>query len=140
MEAISGGWFHTDHYVELLNGIFDNAISQVSNAGQVAILNELYNHIQPPMVKIASIGRKPNKTTHKAVFVLIIGGDKYNAVKNILEEIATDMVTAWDDAMGGDGAGMKMYLSLGANTFKTAIPSLASMRYGQRATSIRPGI
>ena len=130
----TGKWFHTGHFVELADGIFTDAINATGNAGQVAILDEIYQNSIPILVEFAEAGRKPSKTIYKSLFVLSSSPEKYNAVSQILLEVAEKLSKAWDDAYAGDNAGEALYLEYNAGEFINTPPSANALMYGFRAS------
>jgi hypothetical protein len=130
----TGGWFHTDHFVSLVDGIFTDAVNATGNAGQVAILNEIYENSVPVLIELAELGRKPNKTILRSLFVVSSSPEKYNAVSDTLLEVIEKMGKAWDDAYAGDSQGQKLYLEYSAGEFINTPPSANALMYGFRAS------
>lgn len=133
MKTSFGGWFHTSHFVQLVNDAFTNAINQTSNAGQIAILNEILNNGIEPLIKLASSSkRKPSPSIMRSFFVIVVGPEKANAVENITKDLAIQIIQAWDDATAGDGVRDKMYLNIAPGQFITTVPSTNALKYQNR--------
>lgn len=134
------GYFNAMYYASLVNEIFKDAIDATGNAGQVAILEQMYTNSIDAIMTISGIGRKPNKTVFKSAMLLGSSPEKFNAVSQICEEIATKLCEAWDDANGGDSKGIKLYMDLGPDYFNTNTPTMNALQYGLRASMIMRGL
>lgn len=128
------GFFHTEHFISLCDGIFVDAINATGNAGQIAILNEIYEKAIPILVTLSELGRKPSKTVLKSLFVVASSPEKYNAVSEILLEVAIKIGKAWDDAYAGDSQGQAMFLQTEAGDYINTPPSANALMYGFRAS------
>lgn len=134
------GYFNQSYFGELVNSIFQDSIDATGNAGQVAILEQMYENSIDAILQISSIGRRPNKTIYKSAMLLGSSPEKFNAVSIICEEIAEKLCKAWDDAMGGDASGIKLYMDLGPDYFNTNTPTMNALQYGLRASMIMRGL
>lgn len=130
------GFFHEGHYASLIQGIFQNAINKVGNAGQIAILEELFENSFGALVKAGQLKRRPGRGTNKSIMAISISSEKYDAVDIIVEEMADQISQAWDDSYAGDGISEKLFLKLSPDNFITTVPSSAASMYGFRATLI----
>lgn len=120
------GYFHAGHYAALMEGIFQDAINAVGNAGQRAIMLELFDNSSQPILNAVQLKRRPGKRVYESIMALSISDDKYNAVDEIVKEIAEKLAQAWDDAYAGDSMGSKMFQQLTPEDFIDTPPSLAS--------------
>ena len=123
-------FFNTGHFLQLYEAIFIDAINATGNAGQSAILNEIY---ETSAVIAAGFRTRPGPNTCRALFLVCSNPDKYVAVKYILEEIAGKVPEAWDDSQAGDNKGQKMYLSIAPEDFIDTPPSSNAMMNGLRS-------
>lgn len=130
------GFFHEAHYAALIQGIFQDAVNKVGNAGQVAILEELFQNSFSALVKAGELQRRPGKGTNRSIMAISISAEKFNAVDEIVEEMADQITQAWDDSYAGDGISEKLFLALTPENFITTIPSNAASMYGFRAAMI----
>jgi hypothetical protein len=136
MARTKEGYFNGNHYAALIAGIFQNALNKVGNAGQVAILEELLEKSYVPLQKIANIRKRPSPSINKSVMALSISQDKYDAVDEIIAEMADQISQAWDDAYAGDNIGDKLFMKLSPADFIVDTPSIAASTYGYRARMI----
>lgn len=130
-------YFSAEYFVELETAIFQNAILATGNPGQIAILQEMYEDSQEALITVAAKGRRPSRILFKSIMVLSTSPEKFNAVSEICEVMAQQLVEAWDDANGGDGKNNKLYMDLGPDYFKTNTPSMNAIMYGLRAGLMR---
>lgn len=130
------GFFHEGHYASLIQGIFQNAINKVGNAGQIAILEELFENSFDALVKAGQLKRRPGRGTNRSIMAISLSTDKYDAVDEIVDVMADEISQAWDDSYAGDGINEKLFLKLGPDNFITTVPSSAASLYGFRATLI----
>ena len=133
-------YFNEEHFRSLAQAIFQNAINATGNAGQIAILEQMYENCIDTFVKISSIGRKPSRSVWQSAMVLGSSPEKYSAVSEIALEISEGLGFAWDDANGGDAKNIKLYLDLGPDYFQTNVPTTNALTYGMRARMIRGGL
>lgn len=130
------GFFHPEHYASLIQGIFQNAINKVGNAGQVAILEELFENSFDALVKAGQLQRRPGRGINRSIMAISLSADKYDAVDEIIDVMADEITQAWDDSYAGDGISEKLFLKLSPDNFITTVPSSAASMYGFRATLI----
>ena len=120
------GYFHAGHFASLIEGIFQDAINAVGNAGQKAIMLELFENSAQAILNAAQLKQRPGKRIYESIMALSIRQDKYNAADEIVKEIAEKLAQAWDDAYAGDSVGSKMFQQLSPEDFIDTPPSLAS--------------
>lgn len=130
------GFFNAAHYESLIQSAFQNAINKTGNAGQIAILEELYEISGPALLKAGQLKRRPGRSVNRNIMAISISPEKYDAVDLIVEEIADQISQAWDDSYAGDNLGDKLYLQLGPDDFITTVPSSAASLFGFRAKLI----
>jgi len=120
------GYFHAGHFASLMEGIFQDAINAVGNAGQKAIMLELFENSAQAILNVVQLKQRPGRTIYESIMALSIRDDKYNAVDEIVKEIAEKLAEAWDDSYAGDSIGSKMFQQLTPEDFIDTPPSLAS--------------
>jgi hypothetical protein len=127
------------HFLILAEAIFENAINAVGNAGQASILVELQEGSLEPMAKIlAGKSEQPPRSFFRSLFVVVIGGEKYEAIKIIIEEMIDQLVEAWDDATLQDRRQkIKMFLKTQPEDYMTNAPSLNGQMWAARARILR---
>jgi hypothetical protein len=130
------GYFNGNHYAALIAGIFQNALNKVGNAGQVAILEELLDNSYEALQKAGQLQRRPSPSINKAIMSVALSPAKYDAVDEIIAEMADQISEAWDDSYAGDGVNAKMFMMLDPSNFITETPSKAANLYGYRAKMI----
>jgi hypothetical protein len=130
------GYFNGNHFAALLASIFQNALNKVGNAGQVAIIEELFEKSYVPLQKIANLRRRPSPSIYKSVMAVSISRDKYDAIDEIIAEMADQISYAWDDSYAGDNIGDKLFMKLSPADFIVDPPSVAASTYGYRARMI----
>ena len=127
------------HFLILAEAIFENAINAVGNPGQASIIVELQEESLEPMAKIlAGNNRQPPRSFFRNLFVLVIGGEKYEAIKIIIEEMIDQFVEAWDDATLQDRRqSIKTFLNISPDQFMTNHPSINAGMWAARARMLR---
>lgn len=128
------GYFNIEHFLTLVDAIFTDAINATGNAGQIAILQEIYEVSVPFLANIAQARKKPSRSVLKSLFVLSSSPEKYLAVSEILEEVTIKIGDAWDDSYAGDSSGQTLYLSIGPQELVDTPPSTNALMYGFRAS------
>jgi hypothetical protein len=125
-------------FLNLAEAIFENAINAVGNVGQAFILVELQEGSLEPMAFIlAGNRRQPPKSFFTNLFITVIGPEKYNAVKIIIEEMIEQLVEAWDDSTLQDSRNeIKLFLKTSPEDYMTNAPSATASMYAGRARMV----
>ncbi len=122
-------------FLNLAEAIFENAINAVGNVGQAFILVELQEGSLGPMAFILAGNRKqPPRSFFRSLFITVIGPEKYNAVRIIIEEMIDQLVEAWDDSsLQDDRNQVKTFLNITPEEFMTNFPSPTASMWAARA-------
>jgi hypothetical protein len=125
------------HFKYLLQAIFQNAVNQTGNPGQIAILDQLYERTEEVFESLLSYGQQLTASIVKSVIVLAIGTEKANAISIIIDEMSDLIVQAWDDSVLYDkNVSSKLFLKTRADDYLTASLSSNALNYGYRAKFI----
>jgi hypothetical protein len=125
------------HFKYLLQAIFQNAINQTGNPGQIAILDQLYERTEIVFEQILAYGKQVTPSIVKSVIVLAIGTEKANAISIIIDEMADQIPIAWDDSVLYDqNVSSKLFLKFRSDDFLTAALSTNALNYRYRAKFI----
>lgn len=126
-----------NHFQNLLQAIFLNGINLTSNAGQVAILEENYEKTSEVFQNLMQYGKQITVSIVKAVAVVSIGSEKFNAIENIYEVMAEQIVQAWDDSIVSDQrTTVRLFNKTDAGDYLVNSASENALRYGYRAKLI----
>lgn len=122
-------------FLNLAEAIFENAINAVGNVGQAFILVELQEGSLGPMAFIlAGNPRQPPRSFFRNLFITVIGPEKYNGVRIIIEEMIDLLVEAWDDSTLQDSRNqIKLFLKTSPEDYMTNPPSATASMYAARA-------
>lgn len=121
------------HFAYLLEAIFQNAINQTGNPGQLAILDQLYERTQEVFQQLLAYGQRLTASVVKSVIVLAIGTEKSNAISIIIDEMADLIVQAWDDSVLSDqNQSTKLFLKTTADDYLKASASVNALNYRSR--------
>lgn len=122
-----------DHFRYLLQAIFENAVNQTGNPGQIAILDQLFERTEEVFMQLVSYGQRLTSSVVKSVIVVAIGSEKANAISIIIDEMADQIVQAWDDSVLQDqNVGTKLFLKTSADSYLTAATSANALKYRSR--------
>lgn len=140
------GFFNEGYFRALTVEVFAVGKSKVGNPGQLAILNEIStDQFQDELVRVSTLGKRPTKTVYENVFYLALGNEKFEAIDLIITEMAELLYWAWDDATGGDGMGLKMYLEgsvamMAGGVSNGGIPTFTEFRRALTSLQMRRGL
>lgn len=129
----SGGDLDRDLWEEYYTETIEAQVEKAGNAGQTTLLGDDYFGKEAKQY-CRGIGSSYDPEAFISSVKNGLGDDYYNAISEITEECATELVEAWDRAFRNDGIGEKLFGgSMGGGSRQFASMSAALNNYSANA-------
>lgn len=107
-KKMSGGELDQGLWEEYYTELIDSQVDKAGNAGQTTLLGDDYFRKEAKQF-CRGVGSSYNPEAFISSVKNGLGDDYYNAISEITEECAIELVEAWDRAYRNDGVGEKLF-------------------------------